>query len=35
MNTGEFLDMRHLMDDSRLRTIHGAIAYISEIETDE
>jgi len=35
MNNGEFLDMRHLMDDSRLRTIHGAIAYISEIETDE
>jgi len=35
MNTGEFLDMRHLMDDSRICSIYGAIAYISEIETDE
>ncbi len=32
MKTGEFLDMRHLIDDSRFRTVRGAVAYISAIE---
>jgi len=33
MKTGTFLDMRHLMDDSRFRTVRGAVAYISAIES--
>lgn len=35
MVSGEFLDMRHLMDDSRFRSVRGAVAYISQIRTNE
>lgn len=30
--SGEFLDMRHLMDDTRIYNISGAVAYISGID---
>jgi anti-anti-sigma factor len=32
--TGDFLDMRHLMDDSRMQSVRGAIAYISDIRIE-
>jgi len=33
--TGEFLDMRHLMDDTRLLDARCAVSYISEIRTEK
>lgn len=35
LNTREFLDMCHLTDDSRFRTVRGAVVYISEIVINE
>ncbi|HWQ67820.1 MAG TPA: STAS domain-containing protein [Methanospirillum sp.] len=34
VTTGEFLDMRHLMDDTRFLNARCAISYISEIHTE-
>ena len=33
--SGEFIDMRHLLDDTRLIDITGAVAYISKIITED
>jgi anti-anti-sigma factor len=34
LKSGEFLDMRHLMDDTKLKNISGAVSYISKIVCD-
>jgi hypothetical protein len=33
LKTGEFMDMRHLMDDTRFLNARCAVSYISEIQT--